>query len=51
MNKEDLIRLALPASIFCLAASILMMPMLSNAFPNEITVMQAWGDSWEIDSK
>ena len=51
MNKEDWLRLAMPASICLLAASIITMPLLSNAVPSEITVKQAWGDSWEIKSK
>jgi len=51
MTKEDLLRLAMPASICLLATSIFTLPLLSNAVPTEITVKQAWGDSWEIRSK
>ena len=49
MRKEDWIRLAMPASICLLALSIFSMPLLSNAVPTEITVKQAWGDTWDIN--
>jgi len=51
MTKEDWLRLAMPASLCLLAASIHTMSPLSNAVPSEITVKQAWGDSWEIKTK
>ena len=51
MKKEDWIRLALPASIGFLAVSIFSTPLLTNAVPTEITVKQAWGDTWDINMK
>tara|TARA_B100001057_G_scaffold474035_1_gene539154 strand:- start:584 stop:763 length:180 start_codon:yes stop_codon:yes gene_type:complete len=51
MRKEDWIRLAMPASICLLAASIFSTPLLSNAVPTEITVKQAWGDTWDMNMK
>tara|TARA_B100000482_G_C12508007_1_gene259348 strand:+ start:63 stop:218 length:156 start_codon:yes stop_codon:yes gene_type:complete len=48
MRKDDWLKLAMPASICLLAASIITMPLVSNAFPTSIEVTQAWGDSWEM---
>ena len=45
MTKEDWIKLAIPVSITLLGIAIFTQPMVSNAFPWEIVVKQAFGDS------
>ena len=57
MDKETLIRLATPASIFALAISICSLPLTVKAYGESvnvsgtISVSQAAFDSWDVNTR
>ena len=57
MDKETLIRLATPASIFALAISICTLPLTVKAYGESvnvygtISVSQAAFDSWDVNTR